>query len=91
VSHLGVLGRKRAADALSERAERLAGLIGEDQRHLDEALAGGDLPRLFVIEAEYLLAMARAERDWVLMVIEEIGSARLAWPSLWQQHGKAQR
>jgi DNA-binding PadR family transcriptional regulator len=79
VSHLGVLGPERAADALRERAERLAGLIGEDQRRLDEAL-GGDVPRLFVIEAEYAIAMLRAERDWVLTVIEDINRGRLSWP-----------
>ena len=80
VSHLGVLGSQRAADALRERAGRLDALITEDQRRLDEALAGAGVPRLFVIEAEYALAMARAERDWVLAVIEDIGSRRLAWP-----------
>jgi DNA-binding PadR family transcriptional regulator len=79
VSHLGVLGPERAADALRERAKRLAGLIGEDQRRLDEAL-GGDVPRLFVIEAEYAIAMLRAERDWVLTVIEDINRGRLSWP-----------
>jgi hypothetical protein len=38
------------------------------------------VPRLFVIEAEYALAMLRAERDWVLALIEDIGSGSLAWP-----------
>ncbi len=80
VSHLGVLGPERAAAALAERAQRLAGLIAEGQRHLDEALSGGSVPRLFVIEAEYALAMSRAERDWVLALADEISSGRLAWP-----------
>src|ERR1700744_5758155 len=39
VSHLGVLGPQRAAEALTERAGRLAALIAGDQRRLDEALA----------------------------------------------------
>jgi DNA-binding PadR family transcriptional regulator len=80
VSHLGVLGPQRAVDALQERAGRLDALVAEDQRRLDEALGDAGVPRLFVIEAEYALAMARAERDWVLAVIEDIGSGRLAWP-----------
>lgn len=80
VSHLGVLGPKRAADALRERAERLTVLLTDDQRRLDEALQGGSVPRLFVIEAEYALALLRAERDWVLAVVEDITSGRLAWP-----------
>jgi DNA-binding PadR family transcriptional regulator len=80
ISHLGVLGPERAADALAERAERLAGLITRDQQRLDEAVSGGAVLRLYVIEAEYALAMLRAERDWVLTLIEDIKSGRLAWP-----------
>lgn len=80
ISHVGVLGPDRAADALRERADRLAGLIAGDQHRLDEALDGGSVPRLFVIEAEYALAMVRAERDWVLALVEEMDSGRLAWP-----------
>jgi DNA-binding PadR family transcriptional regulator len=80
VSHLGVLGPKRAADALRERAGRLAARIDEDQRRLEQAVEGESVPRLFVIEAEYALAMARAERDWVLALAEDIDRGRLAWP-----------
>jgi DNA-binding PadR family transcriptional regulator len=80
ISHLGVLGPKRAVEALRERAERLAALISEDQRRLDRAVGDGSVPRLFVIEAEYALAMLRAERDWVRALIEDITSERLAWP-----------
>lgn len=80
VSHLGVLGARRAADALAQRARRLAALIAENQRRLDEALAGGRVPRLFVIEAEYALATLRAEEDWVLALAEDIREGRLVWP-----------
>ena len=79
VSHLGVLGQARAAEALAERAARLTALIIDGQRRLDEALAG-HVPRLFVIEAEYALAMLRAERDWVLALAGDVTSGRLAWP-----------
>jgi DNA-binding PadR family transcriptional regulator len=79
VSHLGVLGPVRAAGALTERAGRLAVLITETQRRLDEALVQ-NVPRLFVIEAEYALALLNAERDWVLAVADDITSGRLAWP-----------
>lgn len=79
VSHLGVLGRQGAADALRDRAGQLATLIADDQRRLDEALAAA-APRLFVIEAEYALAMLRAERDWVLAIADDITSGRLGWP-----------
>jgi DNA-binding PadR family transcriptional regulator len=80
VSHLGVLGPERAASALDERAGRLAALIAGNERRLDAALAAGSVPRLFVIEAEYALAMLRAERDWVLALAGDITSGRLGWP-----------
>jgi DNA-binding PadR family transcriptional regulator len=80
VSHIGVLGPERAADALAERAARLAALITDGRQRLDEALGSASVPRLFVIEAEYALAMLRAERDWVLALADDIGSGRLAWP-----------
>jgi DNA-binding PadR family transcriptional regulator len=79
VSHLGVLGPQRAAGALAERAGRLAALIAETQRRLDEALAQ-NVPRLFVIEAEYALALLNAERAWVLAAADDITTGRLAWP-----------
>jgi DNA-binding PadR family transcriptional regulator len=84
VSHLGVLGKERAATALAERAALLAGRIDDDQRRLDEALAG-NVPRLFVVEAEYALAMLRAERDWVLALADDVTSGRLAWPLEWKR------
>jgi DNA-binding PadR family transcriptional regulator len=79
VSHIGVLGKEAAAGALRDRAGQLATLIADDQRRLDEALAA-TAPRLFVIEADYALAMLRAERDWVLALADDITSGRLAWP-----------
>jgi DNA-binding PadR family transcriptional regulator len=91
VSHLGVLGLERAVAALAERAGRLAALIADGQQRLDEALASASVPRLFVIEAEYALAMLRAEKDWVLAVAEDITSGRLAWPRPPQQDGKEKR
>lgn len=44
---------------------------------LGEALAGGDVRRLFVIEAEYSPAMLRAEREWVATVVGGINEGRI--------------
>ena len=82
VSHLGVLG--------PERAGRLDALIADAQRRLDEALAQ-NVPRLFVIEAEYALALLRAERAWVLAVAGDITSGRLAWPPPPRQDNERER
>jgi DNA-binding PadR family transcriptional regulator len=91
VSHLGVLGPERAAGALAERARRLAALIAENQERLEQAVSGGSVPRLFVIEAEYALAMLRAEKDWVLALADDINSGRLAWPPPRRQDKKGER
>lgn len=90
VSHLGVLGPERAAAALAERAGGLAALIADDQQRLEEALAG-NVPRLFVIEAEYALALLKAERDWALALADDITSGRLAWPRPARQDHEGKR
>lgn len=90
VSHLGVLGSQRAAGALAERAGRLTALIAQTQRRLDEALAQ-NVPRLFVIEAEYALALLNAERNWVLAIADDITSGRLAWPRPPRQDNERER
>ena len=58
----------------------------EDERRLHEAVSSGAVPRLFVIEAEYALAMLRAERDWVLATVDDISTGRLAWPRSDDEH-----
>jgi DNA-binding PadR family transcriptional regulator len=87
VSHLGVLGPHRAEQALAERAGRLAATIADNQRRLDEALAQ-NVPRLFVIEAEYALALLNAERSWIQALTDDITSGRLTWP---RQHDDEKR
>ena len=37
------------------------------------------LPRLFIIEDEYKLAMLEAEHSWVSRVIDELASGELFW------------
>jgi hypothetical protein len=49
------------------------------------------VPRLFVIEAEYALALLRAERAWVLAVAGDITSGRLAWPPPPRQDNERER
>jgi DNA-binding PadR family transcriptional regulator len=80
VAYLGALGPDTAKAALRERAERLEALVAEDRRALDEALASGRVPRLYVIEAEYALHMARGELAWVNALVEQIDTGELAWP-----------
>jgi DNA-binding PadR family transcriptional regulator len=41
------------------------------------------LPRLFLIESEYLLAMARAELAWVRALADDLRAGRLTWSEDW--------
>lgn len=50
------------------------------QRGHAVAAQAAAVPRLFVIEAEYALALLRAERDWVLALADDITGGRLGWP-----------
>lgn len=80
VSHLGVLGPERAVDALRERAGRLEQTIAVTNERFDRAVHEAQVPRLFVIEAEYALSLMRAEHSWILGLVDEITSGQLSWP-----------
>jgi hypothetical protein len=63
---------------------------------LEASIASGDtvlrrmaelgLPRVFGVEAEYGLAMQRAELVWVRSVMDEIRSGKLEWPKKVLEH-----
>jgi DNA-binding PadR family transcriptional regulator len=78
VSYLGALGPAGAVEALRERAERLRASTEEVRREHLSALQ--QVPRLFVIEVEYVERMAEAELGWVEEIIGEIESGELGWP-----------
>ncbi|MFE0026640.1 PadR family transcriptional regulator [Amycolatopsis sp. NPDC059021] len=79
VSYLGALGPERAADALEERARHLTKRIEDMAAALDETTGAG-MPRLFMIEAEYLRHAWQAELDWTRQTIAEIRNGSLPWP-----------
>lgn len=87
VSYLGALGPERAVQALRERIVRLDEQIDETRRARIAAL-DQQTPRLFVIELEYALTMAEAERDWVQRIVGEIHDNTLAWPELTTKEGR---
>ncbi|GHK04174.1 PadR family transcriptional regulator [Streptomyces sp. NPDC003753] len=87
VSYLGALGPERAVQALQERIARLDEEIDEARRAQAEALSG-QTPRLFVIELEYALTMAEAERDWSRQIVGEIQNGTLTWPELTTKEGR---
>ena len=64
-----------------ELARRLAALDAEEVRLTDgyEAARRHNVPRIFLIENEYLRTVARAERAWVAALIADLDAGTLAW------------
>lgn len=67
-----------------DAAAQLAARAGQLETEI-EALAARRrqllprLPRIHLLEEEYLLAMCRAERQWVRARLDEIGTGELTW------------
>lgn len=80
VSYLGALGPDGAVAALRERAGRVRESMEEIRQGHREVLQAGEVPRLFVVEAEYALRMQEAELGWLEEIVEDIRTGRLAWP-----------
>ncbi|MEW2356457.1 PadR family transcriptional regulator [Spirillospora sp. NPDC029432] len=89
LSVLAALPPHEATDLLRTRLGRLEETIGSRRAVLAEAAA--DVPRLFLIEDEYELAMLEAEASWVGSMIEELASGShpdlAAWRS-WHETGE---
>ena len=76
LSHLLMLTPPEALDVLERRAERLRRHRAELERNLREQTGRG-LPRISLIEVDYLRAVAAAEEEWVTALIEELRAGRL--------------
>ena len=74
--------------------DELAGLLAERLQALEIDIVGTSavlehatshhLPRLFVLESEYVLAMKRAEADWVRALMTELADGTFADLKLWR-------
>ncbi|WP_158896291.1 PadR family transcriptional regulator [Amycolatopsis anabasis] len=78
VSYLGALGPEGAVVALRERADRLR--VQLDEMREGHRAALGEVPRLFVVEAEYAVRMCEAELGWIEETVDDIEQGCLAWP-----------
>ncbi|HUM05192.1 MAG TPA: PadR family transcriptional regulator [Terriglobales bacterium] len=77
VSFLVYLAPKDALRQLESRAQRLQ----EEVRGEEETIKALQprLPRVHLLETEYLLAMRRAELAWVRSVVDDLRTDRLTW------------
>jgi DNA-binding PadR family transcriptional regulator len=83
LSTIAALPPDEAADLLEARLGRLEATVADRER----AIAGfrSQVPRLFLVEDEYGLAMLAAEADWVRGLLDELRSGRFPDLALWQQ------
>jgi DNA-binding PadR family transcriptional regulator len=88
LAELAVLAPGRVAELLAQRVEALEKLIEADRAELAQL---GWLPRLFVVENEYHLAMQEAELAWTRALLAEFENRTFPGLDAWQylhEHGE---
>jgi DNA-binding PadR family transcriptional regulator len=76
LAFFAALDQDEVVRLLKVRAALLEGQAAGEENQLKTFIEMG-LPRLFLVEVEYALAMKRAEADWVRKLIVEIEGGRL--------------
>jgi DNA-binding PadR family transcriptional regulator len=82
LSVLAVLTPQEVIELLRRRLDRLTETIDELQRQLEHA---SYVPRLFLIEDEYRIAMTRAEIDWTRSLLDELSNGTFPHLDAWQK------
>jgi DNA-binding PadR family transcriptional regulator len=83
LAECAVLSPRELTGLLKQRLEALEQATAQHETMLG-ALAGS-LPRLFLIESEYQLALRRAETEWVREVLKELTDGTFPGISDWQR------
>jgi DNA-binding PadR family transcriptional regulator len=78
------LAPDRVIALLEQRAEKLTATLERLQAEADHPTAA-TLPRLFWIEHEYHRAMVRAERDFVVSLVEDLRSGDFGGLEFWRR------
>jgi DNA-binding PadR family transcriptional regulator len=78
LSNLLMLMPDEAQQVLQQRADALAAMLEDLRPGLDEDADAG-LPRVTMLESEYLAVVTEAELTWVRSVIEDLRAGRLSW------------
>jgi DNA-binding PadR family transcriptional regulator len=84
LSVAGVLGPDEVRDLLAARLRALDEEIAAEADNL--ATYGKEIPRVFLIEAEYYLAIRRAEAQWVGALLAEIDGGTLPGLDQWRRY-----
>jgi DNA-binding PadR family transcriptional regulator len=83
LSVIGVLGPDEVMELLHQRAETLDEQIGAHRAALEEI--GREVPRLFLIESEYELALRTAELDWLRGFLRELTEGSVPGVPEWRR------
>ncbi|GAB2445138.1 PadR family transcriptional regulator [Streptosporangium sandarakinum] len=76
LSQLLMLTPQEALDALGRRADALAATLEGYEAALERE---ADLPRITMLETEYLRAVTAAEAAWLRTVLDDLREGRLPW------------
>jgi DNA-binding PadR family transcriptional regulator len=79
LSFVLMLAPREALEVLEQRAAVLAGNLAVLEKNLTDQLEVYGLPRVTMLEDEYLRAMTAAELDWIRAIAEDLRSGRLNW------------
>ena len=81
LAYLPMLAPEDARAQLDRRADALAAEL--DRIDAELGRAAGAIPRLFLVEMEYLRAMLHAELAWVRSIVDDLDAGRLTWSEEW--------
>lgn len=79
LSFVLMLTPEQALDVLDQRAAVLAKALDAHDTSLVEQAEVHGLPRVTLLEGEYLRAMTAAELDWIRAVTSDLRGGRLSW------------
>lgn len=82
LSMLGVLPPDEATELLRQRLDRLESQLAEERAALARHLR--EVPRIFLIEVEYDLAVREAEAAWVRGLLDELTTGSLPGLAEWR-------
>ena len=82
LSVLAVLTPRDVMDLLRRRLGRLTETIDALTAQLRQA---SDVPRLFLIEDEYRIAMTQAETDWTRSLLDELSAGTFPYLDAWRK------
>jgi DNA-binding PadR family transcriptional regulator len=82
LSVMAVLPPRDVVELLGRRLQRLSESIDALRAAVQQA---ADVPRLFLIEDEYRIAMTRAEADWTRSLIDELSAGTFPHLDAWQK------